>query len=477
MAAERIGSQMPTSSFILPYRDTKGHDAVEIYNRTSREAMPWQELLANDILAIDSEGLWVHSKYGYEIPRRNGKGEVIAIVELWGLLNGCQIAHTAHLGATASSAYSRLVQLLYDLDYSDKPDGDQKKMKCNRAYGRESITIPDTGGKISFKTRTTKGGLGEGFDILIVDEAQEYTVEQESALQYTVTDSGNPLTLFCGTPPTVVSSGTVFKDLRDEIFAGESHHSGWSEWSMPGMVDLSDEDELIEALYTTNPSLGMKLTLRAVLSESRKDAVDFNIQRLGVWIKYNQKSAISESEWDKLQADAPPALKGKLFIGIKYGKKLENVSMSVAVKTADDLVYVETIGCRPIREGTDWLIAFLAQADVAKVVVDGAAGTQIFTDAVKDARLKVKVEIPRVADIITASAAFENGVTQKLIRHSGQPSLRSVVSNCEHRAIGSNGGFGYNAQIEGMDISLMESCVLAFWLCVSAKSERRQQAR
>ncbi|CRH17082.1 hypothetical protein CM318V1_1020001 [Carnobacterium maltaromaticum] len=68
-----------------------------------------------------------------------------------------------------------------------------------KAKGQERLELYATGGVIQFRTRTSSGGLGEGFDLLIIDEAQEYTTEQESALKYTVTDSNNPMTIMCGT--------------------------------------------------------------------------------------------------------------------------------------------------------------------------------------------------------------------------------------------------------------------------------------
>lgn len=52
---------------------------------------------------------------------------------------------------------------------------------------------------------------------MIIDEAQEYTTDQEAALKYTVTDSDNPQTIMCGTPPTPTSSRTVFTDYRDDV--------------------------------------------------------------------------------------------------------------------------------------------------------------------------------------------------------------------------------------------------------------------
>ena len=102
MDAPRKGCQTPTTSFTLPYSQTCGQEAVDLYNTTGRAAQEWQELLACDILASNADGLWVHTKYGYAVPRRNGKNEIVAIREMWGLQNGENILHplTALLSAT-----------------------------------------------------------------------------------------------------------------------------------------------------------------------------------------------------------------------------------------------------------------------------------------------------------------------------------------------------------------------------------------
>ena len=34
------------------------------------------------IMAVDEDGLWVHQKFGYAIPKRNGKTEVIYIKKI-----------------------------------------------------------------------------------------------------------------------------------------------------------------------------------------------------------------------------------------------------------------------------------------------------------------------------------------------------------------------------------------------------------
>ena len=85
--------------------------------------------------------------------------------------------------------------------------------------------------------------------------------------------------------------------------------------------------------------------------------------------------------------------------------------------------------------------------------------------------------LPTVKEIITANAKWEQGIFQGIIRHNDQPSLTNVVTNCEKRLIGTQGGFGYKAQFEDMDIALMDSAILAAWSCSEIKVKSKQKVR
>jgi len=455
----RIGNQYPTQSYVLPYTQSHGNEAVELYSRTGREAQEWQQLLLEDILAYNEDDLFVHTKYGYAVPRRNGKNEIVIIREMWGLMNGEHILHTAHRTSTSHSAWERLLDLLVMANI--------QVVSSYRASGKELIEIY-TGGKIEFRTRTSKGGLGEGFDLLVIDEAQEYQDDQESALKYVVSDSKNPQTIFCGTPPTPVSAGTVFTKFRNDTLNGKSIDSAWAEWSVDEQKDPEDR----EFWYLTNPSLGTILSERKIQAEITSDDLDFNIQRLGYWIRYNLKSAISESDWDKMFIEKPK-FKGKLFVGIKYGQDNTNVSLSVAVCTADSKIFIETIDCQPIRNGNQWITDFVRECDVQNVVIDGASGQNILAEELKANR--IKPILPTVKEIIDANAIFEQAVFNKTMCHHGQPSLRAVATNCEHRNIGSSGGFGYRSLKRENDIVLLDSAVLAYWACSTCKPKKKQK--
>lgn len=459
MKKKRIGSQAPSQSIILPYQKTHKDKAIEMYERTGRSSQEWQSLLVSHILAQNEEGLWTHTKFGYSVPRRNGKNEVVAIRELYGLIIGENILHTAHRTTTSHAGWERLLKIL---------DEAKVPYQSLRATGRERIEL-ENGGRIEFRTRSSKGGIGEGFDLLVIDEAQEYTEDQESALKYVVTDSRNPQTIFCGTPPTPLSSGTVFTKMRSNVLTGESVNTGWAEWSVDDESDVRDRD----LWYRTNPSLGTIITERSIIDEIGSDTIDFNIQRLGLWIKYSLKSAISQVEWQELQVAKLPKLNGRLYVGVKYGHDGTNVAMSIAVRTSDGRIFIETIDCRSIRTGTAWIIAFLKKADIGQVVVDGANRQQMLSSDMKDAGLKVPV-LPTVREVIVANAAFEQGIFSETLCHKGQTSLAEVIGACEKRAIGTNGGFGYKALREGAEIALLDSVALAYWACSESKERKKQ---
>lgn len=463
----RFGNQFPTQSVILPYVKSLYQEAIGFYHKTKCKCYEWQLNMLKVIMAVEDDGLWVHQKFGYSIPRRNGKTEVVYILELWALENGLSTLHTAHRISTSHSSFEKLKKYLEDSGYVEGEDFNSIKAK-----GQERLELYKSGGVIQFRTRTSSGGLGEGFDLLVIDEAQEYTTEQESALKYTVTDSRNPMTIMCGTPPTPVSSGTVFTDYREKTLFGQSKYAGWAEWSVEDMTKIDD----VEAWYNSNPSMGYHLNERKIEAELGEDELDHNIQRLGYWPKYNQKSAISAKEWQDLKVKMLPILRGPLFVGVKYGNDGANVAMSVAVKTLSGKIFVETLDCQSIRNGNQWLINFFKEANIESVVIDGQSGQSILTNEMKDFRLKAPV-LPTVKEIINANASWEQGIYQKNICHAGQPSLEKVVTNCDKRNIGTSGGFGYKSQFDDMDICLMDSALLAHWACHNSKPKKKQQIR
>ena len=465
----RRGKQTPTVSRVLPYTDSLGAEAIETYNKSGRTAQEWQERMIEDIMAVNPDGSWVHMKFGWSVPRRNGKSEILIMRAIPEMMRGKRVLYTAHRQTTSTNAWEKTGKLLGKMGFEEETD-----FKTYKTRGTEQILWMRDGseGCINFRTRTATGGLGEGYDLLIIDEAQEYTTDQESALKYVVSDAENPQTLMCGTPPTAVSAGTVFAKYRKRVLTGAEEDAGWAEWSVPNLTDAHDP----ENWYLTNPSLGTILTERKIRSELGDDQVDDNIQRLGLWLRYAQKSAISREEWADCALSARPDTGGKprIFLAAKYGKA-GNVSLAAALKLPDGRVFVEAIDCRAIREGNQWMIPYLRNPHAESICIDGAGQNTILAADMQNAQVKCKPVLPKVSEVEEANALFEQQLFAGTICHMEQPALTQAVSNCEHRAIGSAGGFGYASVLEGADISLLEAVSLAHWLAYNAKERKKQK--
>ncbi|MEE1356915.1 MAG: terminase [Clostridia bacterium] len=466
MADERIGRQTPTVSVVLPYEETRGGEAVLLYNQSTKTALEWQELMMYDIMAVNPDSTWRHMKFGWSVPRQNGKSELLIMRAIWGLLHDERVLYTAHVVNTSHSAWEKITVMLDEMGFVENDDFKNLKNK-----GSEQIKYLKGKGVINFRTRTVKGGLGESYDLLIIDEAQEYTVDQEGALKYVIRASKNPQILMCGTPPTTVSSGTVFTNYRGKVLSGEGNDDGWAEWSVPFMSDTKDRD----LWYETNPSLGVLSTEKILAEEFGDDIVNDNIQSLGLWLLFNLKSAITQKEWESSQTEKPPKLPAepRLFFAAKFGKDDANLSLSVAVRLDEKSVFVEAIDCRPIRDGCSWVLPFLANSHADCVLIDGANGQQQLADEIKAAKVKIKTVLPTVGQVVAANAQFEVDLSNGKILHADQPALTQAATNCEHRAIGSGGGFGYRSLIDGADVTLLETITLAYWACANAKEKRK----
>ena len=252
--------------------------------------------------------------------------------------------------------------------------------------------------------------------------------------------------------------------------SGQAKNTYWAEWSIDSdKVDYRD----VELWKQANPSLGTIISLRSVEDEITDDITDFLIQRLGLWISYSQASAISQKEWDALlyQGNLKANLNKSIYMGIKYGKDGANASVSIAIKLKDGRVFVEALDCQPVRSGTAWILSWIEKLKPKKVVIDGDIGQKLLSNSIN----KKLLLMPKTYEIIDAFSKFEEAVFLKEIAHSGQEALRDSATNSEHRAIGTGGGFGYKSIKKEIEVGLIESTALAYWICKEAKEKKTQK--
>lgn len=173
----------------------EAHAAIELWEFYSGKTLdPTQRLTVEMMMAESASGRWAARTTGREMPRQNGKGDELEVVELWGLTQrGEAILHTAHELITVSSAHERMVGLLSHRDLS------RRTGQILNGLGQQMIRMTN-GAVIAYRTRTKGGGRGlDDISRLVIDEAQHAQPEQLASSTPTLLANPNPQMNFAGT--------------------------------------------------------------------------------------------------------------------------------------------------------------------------------------------------------------------------------------------------------------------------------------
>lgn len=452
--ARRYGNQTPRVDQFNDGDIWLADKTIQLLEHYGMKLLDWQKAIVYRWLAVyaDEEGkwMWANPKAGLLVPRQNGKTEIIIARIIGGMIFMNEaLIYTAHSDKTVDEVKRRVQNFFYQAE-------EEIRDLLTAEFDKEPKSLDyielRTKGRCVFRTRTRTGGLGTTNDTLILDEAQEETDAQQEALLPTISagKSQNQQILRAGTPPSGGGSGTVFVRIRQNVIDGKDHETCWQEWSVELLTDPQDE----EAWYLANPSLGYHLMVAAVRNEAKDMAVDsFNKMRLGWIAGVESKRAIPDALWSKLKLDRveleePP----RLVYCVKFAPDGSAMSLGVGVYMPEnDTVHVELIERKPMSAGTDWIGSWLFDRKhlrwrkCAKIIIDGAAGTQLLVEELvrTDRRISKKILTPNVKEAGAAYSGFQTAVEHGTVTHYDQPALNGSIKTAKKRSIGKDGMFGY----------------------------------
>jgi hypothetical protein len=433
------------------------------------QLLEWQKAILYRWMAVekddDGNWKWVNTDCGLLVPRQNGKSELIIARIIGGMVFlGEALIYTAHSDNTVGEIKRRVQRFFYDADteirdmLTEEFDKEPKSLDYVELRNR---------GRCVFRTRTRTNGLGTTNDALLLDEDQEETDAQQEALLPTIASGKNQnhQTIRAGTPPSGGGNGTVFLRMRKRVLEGKAPDICWQEWSVEHITDPEDE----EAWYATNPSLGYFLMKTAVKSEAQKMAVDsFNKMRLGWIAGVESMRAISDDMWTPLAVqrvqlpDNP-----NIVYAVKFAPDGSAVSLAVGVIMPDTKVHVELVERKPMSSGTNWLAMWLLERwrKPNKIIIDGAAGTQLLVEELvrSNPKLKKKILTPNAREAGAAYADFYYGLEHQLLTHFDQPALNVSIRTVKKRGIGKDGMFGYASMNHDIQSDPTEAVAFAFY--------------
>ena len=490
----RTGRQTPTFSVTGKYAYSHGTEVVEMFEEDGGATFyPSQRDEIEAMLARKDDGSPAALTIGISKPRQNGKSYAARYYAVYmGDFEHRNVLYSAHHSTTTNKMFKALCDLFESPERFPEFAQDVKHISHVRGYEGiyfkpwidENGAIQE-GGCIEFATRTNSGARGGTYSVIVIDEAQEMTEDQQEAMlpvisaASDVTDvSKMPQQIYIGTPPGPACRGTVFKKMHDTAHSDDTGGTWWMEWSIESdnvVRDLADVDKAIGMAYETNPAMGYRIAETTIVNEYENMSPDgFARERLGWWsksVQHEANYAIPAEVWDACRSSDPKP-DGKTAYGVKFSADGAEVCLCGAVIPKSGKARISLIERRQTGSGTQWLADWLnaRYAQASCVVIDGRNGVDVLVDKIASTwRVKGSVVRPSARDVIASVSTLTDALNEKTVTwYEGQEMLRESAVTSVKRPIAGGWGFG------GDNATPIEAAALALW---GAKNSKRDPAK
>lgn len=451
----------------------EAHLAIDQWEHYSRKRLDASQRVAVELMMAEgADGRWAARSTGRAMPRQNGKGDEVEVVEFFGLTQrGEAILHTAHEIPTAKSAHLRMVALLDHRDFRGRLD-------AKYGNGNFEIQLPvkrgghvdrgDPGGIVVYRTRTAGGGRGlDDISRLVVDEAQHAQPEQLASSMPTLMVNPNPQRNFVGTSG-ILGKSDWWWTMRLRALRGDCDGFGYLEHSAE-RVELNRDGRVVstppvaedEAAWAlANPSFGDRLTRDELMEELKSLGPElFSREHLGVWDPFDDGVG-GLVPFDAWLAAVDPETRAAAALSYGLSVSVDGAWAAVASAglRADGRLHVTSVRH---ERSTEWVVAALVELQGRKRVpirVNPAGAEGAFVRPLVDAG----VEVIEVAgrDYMQGCGEVLDAVRNDRLRHLGQPELDRAVAAATRRDVGKEGGWVW-AQSGSVDISPLKAVSLA----------------
>lgn len=461
--------------------ESLGEQAVEFARRIGLSLDPEQEMVLAASLGVREDGRWQTREVGLNVPRQNGKGEVLMARELFGLfeLGERKIIHTAHEFKTSSKHFERLEDVVRncpELDARVKrretKSGDGAIIGYRYSHGDEGIELDD-GAVIDFKTRTKSGMRGfDGVDLLVLDEAMIISEAAHSSALPIIRASKSkrgPQLWYTGSAvdQETHDHGIVWTRVRERGIAGGDDSLCYTEWSL----DFEHPDDVPDAVADdpaywrmVNFAIERGRVPEEHMAWERRALGDrgFKVELLGVGdypaTDGSSDSLISQQQWADIHQEDSTLVDP---VCVAYDVSPERHSSIVASGLNEQgRLMVEVVAS---SAGTSWLVDRLVelyrQHEIEEVVCDGYGPAAAIANRIDEAGITVRRMDS--GDYGKACGLFVDGVGEQTIRHIGQPELDAAIRGAKARPLVDR--WAWSRTKSTVNISPLVAATLALW--------------
>lgn len=443
---------------------TLGDEMLDVAERAGLLADEHQRRVILAGGAVADDGKWATLEVAINEPRQNGKGAILEIRELWGLVSGNDklVIHSAHQGDTALEHFERLLML-----FESVPEFDRMVKRTSRVNGMYGITLTN-GCRIRFRSRSKAGGRGFTCNLLVLDEAMFLPESFHGALVPTLRAQPNPQIWYAGSAvdQETHDHGIVFTRIRERGIARNDPSLTYFEWSLDYEHPNDVPPEVLAdpvAWAACTPAFGDRIQEEHMKKEYIKlDARTFAVELCGVGdypaTDGSVDRMIEGEEWLELE-DPNSVLADPVCLSFDVSAE-RRASIAACGLNADGNWHVEVIERRP---GTFWIPERLAELDLEhsplEIVCDGHGAAASLLQAIEAAG--VNVRRTNSSEFADACARLLDAVGDKTLRHPGGQVLWNSIRAARTKPLSDRWAWSRRASVA--DISPLVAMTLALW--------------
>ena len=460
--------------------------AIEMWEHYSRKSLDdTQRLAVQVMMAQAAGGMWAAATTGREMPRQNGKGDEIEVVELWGLVQRAEaILHTVHDAVLlATQTQQRMLSVL-----EGHPDLRRLVKRKWQGTGQQMIEMRN-GGTVWYRTRTGGGGRGvDDIDRLVVDEAQHATEEQLAAVSPTLLANPNPQVNALGTAG-LAGHSRWWWSVRKRALSADPGSFGYVGHTAE-KVSLDEEGRVVQEPVDPsdrtiwgpcNPAAasGRGGGMAFLEEQFRRLPETFAREHLGVWDPPDDEdsqgpTALDAGVWAKLE-DPTQSRPSPVAFSVVVSDDRVWAQIGLAGRRADGLAHLQIVKA---GRGTAWVVDEMVRLQEqwkpkwVALRTNGPEGSLI--QPLKDRRVRVLTVGSQEA--AQACGTFEDEFNAATIRHAGNPQVTRAVGTTDKHFTGTSRTFTWVARGDA-DISPLWAVTTALHALnrtkVNQGSERR----
>lgn len=431
---------------------------------------PEQELCLDQIFAVDANGGVAAFEFAVVCARQNLKTGLFKQAALGWLFLDPRARLTvwsAQQFDTASEAFSELEGMV-----ESTPMLKKRVRRVSHTRGAESIETVD-GSRLVFKSRSKASGRGFSGDRIVFDEALFLKPSHLGALQPLLSARPDPQIVY-GSSAGLVDS-EVLRGIRDRGRAGRGRRLSYLEWCdpSPNTCDLEGCDHSFGVpgcalddegrWQLANPQLGRRIKFETIRAERESlPPEEFARERLGWW---DEPAAtdddVDAATWLAAQSDAAPT--GDLFMAVDVAPS--HVWSSIVACGDGVLEVVDR------RRGSSWLpdrlVELAERHQVEAFGIDPAGPIGALLPDLE--RAGVQIHLLDGKDAVRACGALAAALTDRSVRHRGEPALLNAAGGASRRSVGD--GWKWSRKDSTVDISPLVAATYAHWLWLARIGE------